>query len=223
MNDLLTFIRAVMNQWVFFMSSLVSIALTIVLRVRGKDVSNKIFLSIAAFFLFLACFFAWRVEHISVLETKRELTEEKDKNSPKLAGHIERVVIGMSADSNDPQVLIRLNVINLGTPSIAQDFNLRVHAGNFDDVEEPAEITKTYTLRPVDGSPEVTISQHDAITEKADNPITSGARPQGWLRFVVKGVETDTLRRPDMVYTVSFSDVLGKTYTADYAMTAKGK
>src|ERR1051326_2498155 len=96
MNDLTSFFSALLNHWVVLMSGVVSLAITLILRIRGKDISNKVFWSIAVVFLFVACFLAWRDEHIA--------------KAPNLACQIEKVVIGKGPDTDLTQVLVLLSV-----------------------------------------------------------------------------------------------------------------
>ena len=216
MNDLFSFIYAVLSQWVVLMSGGIGLAITIWLRARGKDISNKVFWSIAAFALLLACFFAWLDEHISLKRTEKELAQEKDPNTPRLSGQIEQVRVGRSPDDNETQVLIRLSVRNTGASSIAEGFDLTIKSGNFEAHDNPKEIPKDYTLLPVDKSPKITLNPQDSITGTADNPIARGSLKRGWLRFVFMNTQPERIWRPGMKYTVSFADISGKTYSTDY-------
>jgi hypothetical protein len=216
MNDLFLSIYAVLSQWVVLMSGGIGLAITIWLRVRGKDISNKVFWAIAAFALLLGCFLAWRDEHNSLKRTEQELAQEKNPNTPRLSGQIEQVKVGKSSDNNETQVLIRLSVRNTGAPSIAEGFELAIRSGNFEAHDNPKEIPKDYTLLPVDKSPKITLNPQEMISRTAPNPIARGSLERGWLRFMFTNTQPERIWRPGMKYTVSFADISGKTYSTDY-------
>lgn len=218
MNDLFSFIYAVLSQWVVLMSGGIGLAVTIWLRIRGKDVSSKVFWSIAAFALLLACFFAWRDDHIALKRTEKELTQEKDPKTPRLSGRIEQVKVGKSTDGNYTQILILLSVRNTGAPSIAEGFDLTIKSADFEAHDNPTEIPKDYTVLPVDKSPKVVLNPQDEISPKTLSPIERGSLERGWLRYVLEDVRLERIWRPGMTYTVSFADISGKTYSADYLM-----
>lgn len=198
------------------MSGGIGLGITIWLRVRGKDISNKVFWAISVSALLLACFFAWRDEHISLKSIERELAQERDPNTPRLSGQIEGFKVGKSTGVEETQVLIHLSVRNTGAPSIAEQFELAIQSSDFEEHQKPTDIPKGYTLLPLDKSPNVTLNPEDALTVKTEKPIARGSLERGWLRFVLMSKHPERILRPGMRYTVSFSDISGKTYSADY-------
>lgn len=216
MHDLPAFVLAVLSHWVALMSGVVSLVLTFLLRTRRKDISDRWFWLIAVCFLLFASFLAWRDEHRSLIKTAEELAEERDPNTPRLNGKIEQVKVGKSTDSSDAQVLIHLSVRNTGSQSIAEGFELGIKSVDFEDHDTPSDIAKDYSLLPLDKSPKLTLGPQDSLTHMTAKPIERGSLARGWLRFAVTGARPERLWRPGMKYTVSFADVLGKTYTAEY-------
>src|SRR2546423_3001731 len=101
MEELTSFFFALFKHWIALMSGAVSLGMTIALRARGKEPKDKVFWSIAALCLLVACFLAWRDEHSvndkarqELAGVRQELAEARDQNAPRLACHIDKVVIG---------------------------------------------------------------------------------------------------------------------------------
>lgn len=224
MDELISFIYALLRQWIALMSGIVSLIITIILRARGKEPRNKVFWLIAAFCIFLAFFFAWSDEHVmrneaqqKLIAAQQELTAARDKNAPSLICKIEKVVIGEGLDTKLAQVFVYLSVRNAGAPSIAEKYKLHIKTSDLEYSEVATDIPKEYTLIPADKSKDDTFRQQDSLVEKTKQPILSGGMEQGWLRFVMqmKEATTDFIRRPGIKYTVSLVDVNGKPCLAD--------
>jgi hypothetical protein len=188
------------------MSGVVSLAITIILRIRRKDISNKIFWVIAVVFLFVACFLAWRDEHVA--------------KAPNLTCQIEKVVIGKGSDTDLTQVFVLVSVRDVGAPSIAEKYRLHIKTGDFEDDVGYTEIPNGYMLAPADKTQSIAFSPQDSLVEKTAKRIEYGDAQRGWLRFAMqmKEVTPDFIQRPGIKYTVTLFDTWGKPCSADYVM-----
>jgi hypothetical protein len=206
MDDLMTFFSALLNHWIVLMSGVVSLAITLILRIRRKDISNKIFWAITVVILFVACFLAWRDEHVA--------------KAPNLTCQIEKVIIGKGPDTDFAQVFVQLSVRDVGAPSIAEKYRLHIKTGNFEGSVGYAEIPNGYTLAPADKTQSLTFSPQESLVEKTAKRIEYGDAQRGWVRFPIQmsNVTPDELRRPGIKYTVTLSDTWGKLCSADYIM-----
>jgi hypothetical protein len=218
MSDLLSFLVAVASHWVALMSGIVSLLITIVLRIRKVEPRDKIFWSIAALCFLFAFFLTWRDEHTSLIDTKQQLLKEKDQNSPRLSGKIEPVIIVDSGNAKGTQIFINLSILNTGGTSIADSFLLEIKSPDFQFKNSPAEFPKEYTLPIEEKKSNITLHSQDSIEEKTAKAIERGHLVQGWLRFVVDGIKPEIIRRPKTQFTVSFKDVLRQTYSVTYEM-----
>jgi hypothetical protein len=203
---------------VALMSGIVSLLITLVLRIKKVEPRDKIFWSIAALCFFIAFFLAWRDEHISIQNTKQELLREKDQNAPKLGGHIEQVIITEDTDGNGAQVFVLLSIGNTGGTSIVEEFLLKIRLTDFDyDVGAKDFSGETISLLDEKKS-KVTIHPQDTMKIKDGKPIERGYKARGWLMFPVEGVKPELIRRPKTQLTVSFKDVWGQTHSTTYEM-----
>jgi hypothetical protein len=225
MKELASFVSALSSHWVALILGIVSLAMTIALRARGRKPRNKIFWSLAALCLFVACFLAWRDEHgmrdkaeQESARLREELAKAKVQNVPQLSCHIDRVVIGEGSDTKLTQVFVLLTVQNAGDPSIAENYRLHIKASDFEYSAGPAKIPKEYTLTPADKTPKITFLQQESIVEKTGKPVERGGQEQGWLRFTMQAQEVtpEFIRRPGIKYTVSLVDISGKICSADH-------
>jgi hypothetical protein len=225
MSDLLSFLGALLGQWIVLMSGIVALVFTLVQRFRGAEPRNKIFWSVAAFCFFLAFFLAWREKHHSLLNTRQELSntqqellKEKDKNAPKLDGKIEQVIVSESPDAQGAQIFIYLSIRNAGGQSIAEKFILNMKSPKFQYQDIPVEFRKeaisSFDLKTWN------VTSWDSIEKVAREPIVSGKVARGWLRFIVndKDIKPENIRQPKTQLTISFKDFLGQSYSAAYEM-----
>jgi hypothetical protein len=230
MSDLFSFLGAVASHWVALMSGIVSLLITLVLRIKKVEPRDKIFWSIAAFCFFIAFFLAWRDEHVSVQNTKQELVREKDENVPKLRGRIEQVAIRESPDLNGTQVFVHLSIGNIGGPSKVNDFLLDVESpetphkdskgSDLQYKDKPAKFPKETISALGEKKSKVTIHYQESMDAKMVDPIERGDRVSGWLMFLIKGEgeEPENIQRAKNKFTISFRDVWGQTYSASYEM-----
>jgi hypothetical protein len=219
MSDILSFLGAVASHWVALMSGIVSLLITLVLRIKKVEPRDKIFWSIAALSFLLAFFLTWRDEHVSLINTKQELLKERDKNVPKLHGHIEQVIIRESPDVKGSQVFIQLSIGNIGGKSKVDNFLLDVESSD-SDLQfkiEPAEFPKE-TISFPDEKSKVTITHQDSMEERAAKPVESGDRVLGWMRFVVENIKPEIIQRPKTKLKLSFKDVWEQTYSVTHEM-----
>jgi hypothetical protein len=203
------FVNSLLSPGVALTSGCVSLAIGTILHIRGKGHSKKIFWSIAATFLMIAGFLAWRDEH-----------RPPNATPPNLACQIERVVVGQGPDTTLTQVFVLLSVRNVGVPSIAEKYRLHIKGHDIEYSDRATDIPEDYTLSPADKTPQLIFHLEDSLAEKTARPIERGGLNRGWLRFVIhmKDVTPDFISRPGTIYTVSLLDVSGKSSSDDYAI-----
>jgi hypothetical protein len=222
MSDLVAFIYAVLSQWIALMAGIVSLTITLVLRLRGKEPNNKIFWSVAVFCFLLAFFLAWQREHTSLMKVEKELAQAQDQNAPRLSGQIEQVIADKEAGGG-AQIFLQISIRNVGAPSIAEKFALHIKSGDVEYHDAPTPLPDEYASIPVGKSTKVTFRRQDAIDVKTLKPVERGGLERGWLRFIVLDNELDFIRQPGMKYTVSFADVAGTSHAVDYVIPERVK
>ncbi|HEX8136449.1 MAG TPA: hypothetical protein VF544_02555 [Pyrinomonadaceae bacterium] len=215
--DLWAFILAVLSNWVALMSGgIISVSLALWERHRKKNIPSKWYWAlIAFFFVLLATFLAWRNERATLTQTQKELADAKKQKDFSLNGQIEKVIIDEGADVKGAQIFLLLSVRNIGDrPSIAEKYKLRIETVNFQDSGEAQTIDKEYSL--MDKTEKIIVRPEESLIKKTNSPIPVGQRESGWLRFVVPHVKPDSIRQLSVNFTVFFTDVSGKAYSADY-------
>lgn len=213
MENLISFVWALLSHWVALMSGGISLVLTFIFRYRHWEPGNKIFATISALCLLFACYLAWSDEHVA------------QKDAPNLSCNIENLIIGEGSDTKALQIAVQLSVRNVGTqPSLADNYKLHVKASDFEVSLLSAEITADYTVTSADKSQKILLTRQDSLVEKTKEPIGQGAKKEGWLRFntatkeAMPGISPDLLKRPGLNYTVSVNDVRGKVCSATHAI-----
>lgn len=150
--------------------------------------------------------------------TEHELSKEKDKEAPRLNGEIEQVIVDRSPAADGAQVFILLSIRNTGGTSMVEDFLVNIRSADLDYKGEAKEFPKETLSLLDEKKSKVTIHHQDSMDAKVVNPIEPGTRMRGWLMFLVKGegVKPEILRRPKTRFTISFSDILGQSYSVSY-------
>jgi len=153
--------------------------------------------------------------------------EKGGPTSPDLRGGIDQ--IGVTAMPDKPStaaILLVFHVRNVGTPSIVDNYKLTVTLPGWASPIQGIglfipKILKTPTEPgvppPVSGPPFV--CGKDALYLKtAEQPLAYGSQERGYLWFELPGVSFASLKNPaGAQFHITFDDVLGKTYAADFS------
>jgi hypothetical protein len=142
--------------------------------------------------------------------------------APVLDGTVEQIEV--RENPGGALVFIRLSVRNTGSPSVVDKYALHIKSAAFESKSAADDMPPEYVLPAAGTTPRVTIRSQDALTQKTVRPVQSGDMETGWLRFSVQCPGPrykecpDFLRKRGMTYTVFFSDVGGKRYSAAHTM-----
>lgn len=140
-----------------------------------------------------------------------------DESTPNLIGKIERVVINEGADPKGAQVLVDLSIRNTGTPTSVDKYSLKIKSNNIAYSHQPTDIPKGC---PVGGNTRDKLNPDDSVDRKTLRPLMTHYTQRGWLRFIVPGsdMKSEALQKPGVKYVLTFADVNGKSYSAEYVM-----
>jgi hypothetical protein len=208
-GDVISFLYALFNHWIALMSGAVSLVLTLILRVRRKDISDKPFWVLTALCFLFAFYLTWQDER-----AKERLTCKIDK-----------VVVDQWPDEEATQVFVLLSVRNTGTPTIAENYKLHIKASDLEYSAPPTKIPTNYPLSPTDKGSIATFDEQGSLMEKTRKPIATGDMVRGWLRFVIRLPEAKPafIRHPGVTYTVTLTDVSGNACSAEYVTQGDGQ
>jgi hypothetical protein len=161
-------------------------------------------------------------KQIAVL--KKDLETERDKGLPKLSAKILHQLWGNPAkisklsptqsvviSENKTEVILTVDMRNMGAPSIAENYELKVVTDSTNTflgrltIDTPTEPV----IRMMEGETNV-FDLTDSIFEKTSHPITNGDSVKGWIMFVFEG--TKLMKTPPEKRTLVFSfvDTLGR-------------
>src|SRR5882724_13022519 len=129
-SDFGALIRAIWSNWVGLMSGIIGLALTAYAVLRRKETSRRGFLTAGFICVVIALTAAWADER----RARKDL-------SPGLIGRIDDMLIAIGSDDSRPkdtgemstaemevsgEVVVRIVVSNSGTPSVADDWGLKI-------------------------------------------------------------------------------------------------
>ena len=118
------------------------------------------------------------------------------------------------------EIVIVAGLRNLGTPSIAEAWQLSARNGAGVYESRPQQVPGELRAR-LSENEELVFHGADALYEKAIQPVVTGGKVQGWLYFVFDNVSWGTLSRPGVVYRLACRDVYDKEYWTEIAWTGK--
>ena len=174
--------------------------------------ATGIFLSIVA-----ACFQAWRDEHNKLLEVQENLDR-----LTKPAFDIKVVQIYKRQDGADAYITALLTIGNRGTPSRIPRFVMRVISG--DGTRKVAEnvTIQEYGFRPTGKAEELVIFPRDWLARKTQEvAIQSGSGASGYLVFLVRGFQAESVHDPGMKIRFECIDAFGNTHSNEGVATAE--
>lgn len=129
---------------------------------------------------------------------------------PRLYGEIENKNIGFRTDWNHPALLMVVQIVNTGQPTIAQHWHLKIKLrdGEYHDAENMA-ITSPVKTGSMLWRPE------DALYERAvKEPIPQGGQVIGVLEFRLNDVTLQEAQDRQNEFFLKFDDVTNHTFTA---------
>lgn len=217
MKDLFSFVRSVFRYWLLLVGGVGFVFLAFYQRIIGREAGKMLFFSIALICIICAFYKAWLKEY-------RALQVEKEKNSPKLFGQIERISC-CPYERNRRGTLVALNVTirSLGMDSIADNYSLAVVEpsgkrveGNILLMEDDDEIVGHQ------GQQSLVFRGRNALYKRTSKVIVRGGKEFGDLLFLFEGTDYHTIYRDGSNIELRFADVLGKTYTAVFEIETTG-
>jgi hypothetical protein len=130
------------------------------------------------------------------------------------------VVVGRWPDVQTTQVFVLMSVRNINADSIAENYKLHIEDSDLAVSITPTPLPTNYPVSPSEAQSKVTFDQQGSLVEKTTEPIKSGAKVQGWLRFVMELPEAtpEFIGRPGVKYTITLTDVSGNVCTAEHVM-----
>lgn len=200
------YIQAIAEHWIVLLTGVAGLALALVERVRGRNISWVDFGSYVAAVLLLSGFLAWRDAYIRNLPTVR--IEMKEIQSAQV------VRKDNPAITTEKPIVVKLvaSVINRGKPKSLSDWNLKIITADgrtvFDDgatsTNRPAYITER------EGGTAQLESYDEQLFVKAANLIPEGASVTGYLYFrLPRTVDIQDLRLAGTSYDLTCKDSYG--------------
>jgi len=215
-----SFLKAIKNHWITLMSGgAITVAVALYERWSRQNIPTWIYVSILIFFLFCACYLAWRDEQRRRMKAEQHLTEERESKQSKFSASIHQVFSGdMPQPSGRTAVglIMLVEVKNTGAESAAEGWTLHLQSKDFELTVKPSMIEDVCPLYDGNGNVIATLRGQEALYEKAMTPIRRGVPVRGWLRYHVPDLTAAQIRRPGVVATISFQDMLGEVpYTSE--------
>jgi hypothetical protein len=152
----------------------------------------------------------------------------KGPASPVLRGGIDQISVTFVPNNpNSAGILMIFHVRNIGTPSIVENYSLDVTPSGWNTNVHGTMIfiPKIVMITPTPDTPQAFISPFicgkEALYRKTSEPLANGSQQRGYLWYELPGLSTQSLKNPaGTKFHMTFSDVLGKTYTADFSWPA---
>jgi hypothetical protein len=164
--------------------------------------------------IFVASFFQYKqiasnLSGQTAISNKQQ--KELDDKSPKLHGFVNRSMLADEPGTSNSLVFLEVQIGNSGgSPSGADQFDLRVSTRNLSTNACEIYFTNEYTLRFWDkGKPYLLdLSRDELISEKAHKAIQPGDSPRGWLAFRLNGIQMNQYAATNLI--LSFADINDK-------------
>lgn len=133
-----------------------------------------------------------------------------------LVGEVREV--NVIPDQGGVQVFIHLSIRNTGMPTGVPHYAIGISHATSKSLQyngPPDQINEPFTVPRGGGEDAIVIQPQDSIISRTQRAIGKGEEVSGWLRLALPLPE-DVLRQSGIRYTVSFKDVAGKPYQANY-------
>ena len=163
--------------------------------------------------LVAAMHMAWREEREKAVNAAHQLDE---LTKPILSAWFvsERTVSIAPEDPNSTELIMGLNIVNTGAPTALIGFNARILMANGKQID----VTPVHrTVKPLVITDALGKSQQlapsDYLPEKAgETPLAHNGRVQGYIPYVIRGVNARDFAAMRSDISVVFADVNGKSY-----------
>jgi hypothetical protein len=233
-EDIGRFLWAVINNWAGYTTGGVIVAaLWLWSTVKQVPISRKSAILVAAFFLLVAIFNAWRDQRTALLNAIRERNDvvaAKEKEIGELQQQLDELkvliirvafvdtpVIGIDPrDAKSTEFIIGLNIVNTGAPTALWGFTMRIVLSNGSEFNlKPLNSTvKPLQITDANGKPATQMSPQNYLPIKVgETPIPHNGRASGYLPYGISGIRADDFAKLGADMYITFFDVNGKPYT----------
>lgn len=207
--DISAFFRAFFSDWVGWMSSLGSIALTLFGIFRPSANQKRAFFLAAAVCFVVTCIHIWTIEH-------RARLRAEDIKKPRLAA---RIVGSMTARNDHGQAILTLTILieNRGAPSVVFAETVTIKLKNGKEIQPSLMLPplQNIILQGAKGSQNITLKGSDYLLNKAiDQPIVRGGAVIGWMMFVLPEISQETFLSQSPEVLFKCEDVDGNSIAA---------
>lgn len=179
-----------------------------------KKITNAKFWACVRIAFVLAAASLWYTEHQRANQLATDLSVERDRDTPNLTGKIDEIISGYTPELNAISLFMMASVRNIGAPTVVEGWSLDIEYGGAKFLPIQAFIPDGYRLFDEGHRVVATFRRQDALYEKTASPVPTGGLERGWLRYIVKGLRDEDRHKSGIKYTLHFSDVRGKAYTA---------
>src|SRR5581483_587903 len=175
-----------------------------------------------AFSILLACALAWIGEHEankaatkSAGESEQKLAACEDTSNPKLSVDMPTVISGDSVEEHGASVFVLASIANTGAPTVLRNWKIEIDANDVKFFGDAQYIPDPFTIYDETGKAVAVFRGSEALSEKVSTkPLDRGGAVVGWLKFRFQGVQAEALRSSKTKYSLTFSDIYGRTYNA---------
>ncbi len=234
MTDILSFLWAVINSWAGYATGgLVVATFGLYFVWKDKPMPKAIGLSLAAVFLLMACYKAWKEQRDTtstrdsqIADLRGEIESLKkaiaDLNQPDLHPKIYGVATGQDGTGN-AVITINVQIVNKGAASGVPSLSAEIYAS------DGAQLRLTEVVPPMgnihfhgmNGDPDFTmtlVSENFLPRVLSKGPIARGGDIFGWVIFALN-VKPETVRKAGTTVIFKCTDFNGKEYGATYKET----
>jgi len=196
------------SHWVALMTSIVSLAVGIYEKFKGK-IDARIFYAVALACFILAGFQAWRDENLRVADLNAKLNAQRN---PEFSCGIDQVsdLVNQGGAMGSSVVLLIANVKNTGAESTADSYSLVAQMLDGSVIHgRPLTIPERLPVTYVNGFQRI-VSANQALYAKTASPVEHNAFKRGFLMFQLQGLSTEQLEASVKLYVLTFKDIYGK-------------
>lgn len=198
------------------MSGLASLILAFLAALNPTDIetTQRYLFTASALCFVIATYRIWINEHKKVVL----LQEQIDKSlTPQLIPEGALLAAGVASNGTETQtaLTLRLDIFNLGMPSIVKGWRLRVNTpakGSF--LASPVFLEGRISLPDVSGKGGIELSDQDYIFKKTETPIPTGGKASGFLIFFIP-FQIEEICTQETTAQLIFKDVKNQSYSLE--------
>lgn len=203
----------------------ITVALGVWERHKNRSIVFRKYFWLMGFFIFMACFLAWRDEHIAVARLTSDLAEAKtNRFKPDLKFQVYNRGFGPFPERPNTSLLfLDMGVRNIGSPTSLRQWRVRVSPSG--DKTYEGEVTlfdKPVYLQGRPDGPGRLVSPEDFLPERMLTPITTGGETTGTLFVLVNGLLFDSVKAKNVHVVINCADVNDKEYTTETDVETAG-